>query len=140
MRGKKITGSVGITRRSDGFFYIVCRCEDSSTEFAEFKMTGKQFAEAVTGLHGQDVELTVRQLHRVGKTMEHKIVEVWSMEGYDHSTIEAIPRHIWTDMVEEIEEDEWIVEKNNWGNHHQRIRVDDGTKRVGYHCIARRWV
>ena len=29
---KKITGSVGITRRSDGCYYITCRDEDASIE------------------------------------------------------------------------------------------------------------
>ena len=130
------TGSVGITRRNGGF-YITCRDEASGIDFAEFKMTGKQFADAITGLHGQDCELTVRMLHLVGKKMEHKKVKVFAAQDYDYTDLDMIPSYIWANMVFPHEQDGWKVEKDNWGNFHNRIH--DG-ERLGYMCMARRWI
>ena len=131
----KVKGSIGIARRSDGLFTIHIRDEEASIEFCEVRMTGEQFANAVSGLFGQEVELDFRGLDKIGKTMEHKTVLVEMPAGFD------VP-HKWSDIPEPVREEMlyaheaggWRVEtRGSWGNMHRK----EGR---GYKCLARRWV
>lgn len=63
----KITGNIGITRSSNDVYYIRLGCDTSHTKFVEVMLTATQFAEAITGLHFDGVEMEVHNVDRVGK-------------------------------------------------------------------------
>lgn len=63
----KIIGEIGITRSSNGVYYIRLEDSASSRQFVEVSLTAKQFAEAVTGLYTADVVMEVTNLEKVGK-------------------------------------------------------------------------
>lgn len=67
MSAKVIEAELGITRSSNGKYYIRIGCETSRTNFCELELNGKQFAEAITGLHSSGIKATINGLDRVGK-------------------------------------------------------------------------
>jgi len=117
---KVIMGEIGITRNSNGFVYI--RIEDSSShsQFVELKLTLEQFAEAVTGLHTSDVEMTVRNLDRVGKrrVREERSV-VCPLNTYKKEEIRQ-----W--MADHCQEEGWVVD-DYLGSQNSVKSVDGGT-------------
>ena len=134
----KIKGSVGVARRSDGLIVMHIRDEEASVEFCEIRFTPKQFANAVTGLFGQECEIDVRSLEKVGKRMECKTVILQLPDDYlpDEMSIpkwDSIPRVVQQAILEEHEKNGWKVELGSWGNHHRRVAR-------GYECTIRRWV
>lgn len=131
----KLTGSFGVSRRSDGVICIHVRDEESSTEFVEIKCSPEDFANAVTGLHGSPCTLDIRGLEKLGKTMETKEVylespgDEWLFTKWDR-----LPRKVKQDILDPLEVDGWKVEHyGSWGNMHKRFKD-------GYRAIARRWV
>lgn len=99
---KVIKAELGITRSSDGFYYIRIGCDTSHTQFCELKLNGAEFAEAVTGLHTSGVHATVNNLDRVGKQRIRESREVvaptmgYSKEPYVQWLLENRQEEGWT--------------------------------------------
>lgn len=135
----KLQGSVGFARRSDGYIVMHLRDEDAAVEFCEVKFTPEQFANAVTGLFGQEVQISVRGLEKLGKKHECVRVAVHALNDEVMSKkLKDISREEWADMVEHIETEGWVVDGHDWGNHHQRFGANIDSF-GGYYCTARRW-
>lgn len=100
----KITGDIGVTRSSDEFYYIRLRDEASCANFLEIKMTAKQFAEAVTGLHISNVEMEVRGLENVGK----KRVRETRTVVCPHKTHDKEPLQTW--LLNNCQEEGWTID------------------------------
>lgn len=104
MSSKVIMAELGITRSSDGNYYIRIGCETSHTTFCELKLTGEQFAEAITGLYSTDIPATVNGLDRVGKkrVRESRSV-VCPLDTFSRDDQEK-----W--LIDNCQEDGWILD------------------------------
>jgi hypothetical protein len=118
---KVIMGELGINRSSNGFIYIRIEDSNSRAKFVELKLTCEQFAEAVTGLHTCDVEMTVSHLDRVGKrrVRESRSV-VCPLDSWKREVQQA-----W--LVENCQEEGWILDAF-LGSQTSTKSVDGGTR------------
>jgi hypothetical protein len=120
MSSKVIMTELGITRSSDGNYYIRIGCETSRISFCELKLTGEQFAEAVTGLHSCDIPATVKGLNRVGKERVRATRQVMCpLKTYDRDELGK-----WLD--EHCQEEGWLID-TYLGSQNSTKSVDDGT-------------
>ena len=100
----KIIGGIGITRSSDGFYYIRLRDEASCVNFLEMKLTGEQFAEAITGLNFSGVEMEVRGLENVGKErVREKRSVICPLTTYKREQL-----HDW--LLANCQEEGWFID------------------------------
>jgi hypothetical protein len=119
MSSKVIKTELGITRSSNGFYYIRIGCETSHTTFCELKLTGEQFAEAVTGLFSSDIEAEVKGLDRVGKTRIRELRSIiCPLDSYKTDDLEE-----W--LVQNAQEDGWFLD-SYLRSQSSKKRVDNG--------------
>jgi hypothetical protein len=120
MSSKVIMGELAITRSSDGNIYLRIEDSNSHAKFVELKLTLEQFAEAVTGLHTSDVEMTVTHLDRVGKSRvrEHRSV-VCPLDSWKRELLQQ-----W--LITNCQEEGWILD-SYLGSQTSTKSVDGGT-------------
>ena len=118
-------------------FRIVIEDETSRTTVLELRLTGKQFAEALTGVVSTDIPATMFPKH-IGKVHEHKyeIVawlpgrtkERWSSGRGPRTKKEA-------EALKPFEVDGWFGIHTDLRNHHRAVTLEDGRRavRVAFH-------
>jgi hypothetical protein len=120
MSAKIIKAELGITRGSDGNYYIRIGCETSHTNFCELKLTAKQFAEAITSLQVNGIHATVKGLDKVGK---QRVRESRSVVC-PHKRFGELNFEQW--LVDNCQEEGWIIDA--YLRSQTSIKsVDDGT-------------
>ena len=123
----KITGEIGITRSSNGSYYIRLEDSASSRKFVEVKLTAVQFAEAVTGLYVADVEMEVQNLDKVGKT---RVIEsrkvLCPLDTHDKDVLAQ-----W--LLDNCQEEGWTV--NTYLSSQSSVKSVDGGKLLNYNVV-----
>lgn len=119
-----IKANLGITRSSDGNYYIRIGCESSRTSFCELKLTGQQFAEAITGLHTSDYECTVHGLDRVGKTRVREARQALC----PLSVFSQKEQEQW--LLDNCQEDGWILD--NYLRKQNAVKTLSGARELKY--------
>lgn len=104
----KITISKTTDNRNNKQIRITIEDDASSINFVEGRMSLENFMEALTGLGFVDIDFEVRGLENIGKTREHKTVEIALGDnvgyGEERYTI-AIQK------AKELEVDGWVSQK-----------------------------
>lgn len=75
MSNKSYSGSIGISKingSEEHYIEIQIEDKDSCSRFVTVEISLKEFAEAITGLHGAKCTLQFRDLDKVGKLREQK--------------------------------------------------------------------
>lgn len=73
---KKTMASLGFGRRSDDEYYIEIEDAHSSCRIAEIKMTGKEVALLLTGLHGIKAEMKIYEDAHIAMKKEVETVSI----------------------------------------------------------------
>jgi hypothetical protein len=121
MSAKVIQCELGITRSSNGKYYIRIGCETSHTNFCELELTGEQFAEAITGLYSSDIKGSIKGLDRVGKTRVREARSVvCSLKTWDRDVLQQ-----W--LLENCQEEGWLIDAY-LGSQTSIKTVEDGTQ------------
>ena len=72
-----IKGSISISRTSDGLIRFQIKDRDAGVKFIEFRMTGEDFGQCITGLSEVEIDAEIKGLDIIGKK---KIFERRSIE------------------------------------------------------------
>jgi hypothetical protein len=115
-------GAITISRPSGWdkrFIRIEVQDELSRAVFLQIEMDLDKFAEAITGLGYTDCEFTLKSTDVVGLKREFKTEKVPVS-----STWNITPEEIET-ALQPFEIDGWQANKNNFRNHHNRVKDEN---------------
>lgn len=98
-------GNITISRDNKDRINITIRDESSCITLFDGQMTLENFAQCITGLGYVEIDFALNKVENVGKTREHKTVEIELGEtGYTNAR-----KEIAIEKLKELESDGWVL-------------------------------
>ncbi len=128
-------GRIGISRRTstgtEGVMCIEIADVSSGTGFLEIEISLKDWALAISGLHGVPIDFTTRGLDLIGLVHEYKkeLIQIPDDLGYDRNNAQA------NELLAPYTVDGWKGNIADLFNHHNSERDDNNIQfqSVGFH-------
>lgn len=126
----KVEGQLTISRvrGSADYVNIEFRDEKAGVLIAQAEVDISNFGEAITGLAHVSCQIKVNPSDKIGKTREHKTVEIETPDQLSYDT------PVLKDLLKPHEVDGWVGRIQDLQNMHKRIRNNI------YDVVFERWV